>query len=932
MNRKGYIIILFAVAAALIACFILGNSLKGEGKKVKVNKQGLRELCYFEDKNEVDKIFEDTGIERQISTEGISQGKYSLKCIVPDGGGAILSTWKTLPKDWTGYDFLKFDIYSEDEVPLSLFIRDSVRKGYGERYNKEGILLKVGWNKIEVSLVDIGAKINIADIVQLRVFLWQVAGKHVLYVDNMRLEKEVVEQPIPAALEKGQEIKSSAMRVWVIGDCYKVRPHNGKIFGFSDKGDYRKSNWLWDGETKTVTLYGARNEYLAFQIIMEADDRDLVNVNVVSNDLLGSSIISKSNMEFFKEHYVRVTKKSDWPQPSTGTGEYPDALIPFSIPKWGSPFSVQKGRNHAVWVDVYIPEGAKPGSYSGILTINAKALEPISLRLNLYVWDFSLPKDSHLKFWTNYYDLIHGYSLNNDEIKHKIGDYFKYLDIERRIWKFSHKHRLNALLRHAHVYPNYSYNPQKGLKVDWSEYNKRLGPYLDGSLFEDGVWPNIFLLPIFVAEGNKWPHRGNGGNPDGLFGAMCKEFAKHFKEKGWDLSSALIYLGDEPNQKGLAEIKHYARLVHEASPDFKTTVALCSVFSRKTLDELTGYIDIWLVDGGHYSTKLLTPRKKAGEWVGFYQQGEPKIGNENLDTDGLGLRTWPWIAWKYGVDVVYLYSMTEWWPVRDKGTIWTNPKNKSWSNSQGVLIYPGRYIGTDEVIGSVRMKQIRRGMQDYEYMWLARQRGKNPNLVVNSIIQKALDETTRGWGKPGEWSHDPEEWFHARVKLAKMIMGEDVKIKAVTLQKEISEKPRKIICKVDFEGGSQGGWTGGKLEENITFNHSKYALKTIPGSGRYMFLELWKSFKTTEKTKIKFSYYSEGISFLKLQCWSNDDKRNYAVEINPEHGRWNIVTRSLGDFGSDKGGELPGDTINSIHFAAPNKGGFFIIDDVVLYE
>ncbi len=86
-------------------------------------------------------------------------------------------------------------------------------------------------------------------------------------------------------------------------------------------------------------------------------------------------------------------------------------------------------------------------------------------------------------------------------------------------------------------------------------------------------------------------------------------------------------------------------------------------------------------------------------------------------------------------------------------------------------MYPGSRVGIEGVVPSIRLKMVRRGMQDYEYFWLAKQRGKDPDPVVDRIIRRALDETTRPEYTAGEWSKDPKDWARARAELAAMITG-----------------------------------------------------------------------------------------------------------------------------------------------------------------
>ena len=114
---------------------------------------------------------------------------------------------------------------------------------------------------------------------------------------------------------------------------------------------------------------------------------------------------------------------------------------------------------------------------------------------------------------------------------------------------------------------------------------------------------------------------------------------------------------------------------------------------------------------------------------------------------------------------------------RGKREIWENPLNQSWqTNSQGVLIYPGQYVGVRGVVGSMRLKQTRRGMQDYEYLWLLSRIG-NKQLaddIARRIMPKALDESTDAGGDArtmGHWERDPRKWDAARREMAEAIEG-----------------------------------------------------------------------------------------------------------------------------------------------------------------
>jgi hypothetical protein len=88
-----------------------------------------------------------------------------------------------------------------------------------------------------------------------------------------------------------------------------------------------------------------------------------------------------------------------------------------------------------------------------------------------------------------------------------------------------------------------------------------------------------------------------------------------------------------------------------------------------------------------------------------------------------------------------------------------------------MLVYRGETIGLDEPIPSMRLKSLRRGSQDYEYLWLlshARGRSKMVDDAVNALVHGSFDEKL-SLGAPGMWVHDPDEWDRIRIKFGDAI-------------------------------------------------------------------------------------------------------------------------------------------------------------------
>ena len=124
--------------------------------------------------------------------------------------------------------------------------------------------------------------------------------------------------------------------VWAIGDTVRIDPvrsrafeENPKLFPDGVGGDYKNSNLVWDGASRRVSLHAARNETVAFQIVIERTGAKLTNVKVALGELAGpdGSHIPAANVDLFREWYVDVETPSER-NVSLGPGWYPDALLP----------------------------------------------------------------------------------------------------------------------------------------------------------------------------------------------------------------------------------------------------------------------------------------------------------------------------------------------------------------------------------------------------------------------------------------------------------------------------------------------------------------------------------------------------------------------------------------------------------------------------
>ncbi|MCS6860513.1 MAG: DUF4091 domain-containing protein, partial [Abditibacteriales bacterium] len=192
----------------------------------------------------------------------------------------------------------------------------------------------------------------------------------------------------------------SPCAVWWCEGTYKVSRERG----------------LPQAKSKAVQIAAARNEYEPFQIVLRPQV-PLQGVRVTVSPLTrGQTAIN--SIEVALVEYVPITTPSD----SFGSiGDYPDPLVPLSIGSAGaspSRFDVPANVNQPLWVTVYVPKDAAAGVYRGKVRIEPKNAAAMEVPVELRVFDFTLPDDSHAK-------TAYGVHIDNDWHKLQTPEQFK---------------------------------------------------------------------------------------------------------------------------------------------------------------------------------------------------------------------------------------------------------------------------------------------------------------------------------------------------------------------------------------------------------------------------------------------------------------------------------------------------------------------------
>jgi len=543
---------------------------------------------------------------------------------------------------------------------------------------------------------------------------------------------------VPAAGER------SSFQWWIADSLTKVRPLDP--FPVSP--------------VAVAALYAGRNEFEPFQIVLRADEKDVANIDIRVSDLRTSrgAEISRNNITVYFEQFLNVTKPSAI---GGAAGPWPDALIP-RVDRYANekrnafPFALRRGQNQPLWIEVYVPETAQPGEYDGSVGISRGDTVEAVVPIHLTVWAFTLPSTSTLKS---------SFGLNGTMLlKQHLGSYTSDEDLYSLTRLYAKAALLHRISIHggSMVPPKYQY-ADGHMRVDWAPYDAEVGPFLNGSVLGDGPLHGARATSVEL----RTPTAFDTEEQRPLYLA---EWTDHFRKKGWT-DRLFLYLWDEPKpadfpqvvKKGLASpgIRNLVTVpfTPELEPVVRIWVPLINCLEKKP-----GFDDFCA------EAPPLDAYRHEAVW--FYQScashgcniqgGEYFNGwpSYMVDASAAANRVMQWVAWKYRIEGELYYSMNEAYGQRDP---WADIRLFG-GNGDGTLFYPGRpaRIGghNDIPIESIRLKLIRKGMEDYEYLaLLAKLKGHN---AADEFAGRIVQNTWR-------WESRPEVFLNVRRELGETL-------------------------------------------------------------------------------------------------------------------------------------------------------------------
>ncbi len=552
----------------------------------------------------------------------------------------------------------------------------------------------------------------------------------------------------------------------------------------TDRTERIDNSTVFDSRERKVSLFGAANEAIAFQLVVDGGDAEVWDVRVKFSNLYSpdKKKISADSIRMFRMLPVDVHEYPAWyVRLSDRPGEparFYDVLVPVGARGYGQPFKLERNERLAIWVDLCIPRDAASDEYTGMITVTARGYPEQTFRLELKVYDFVLPEAralpamgafSHRALFATFLQRS-GKPFVPVYLDRKLPEIRDGLALMRQLMRLAHEHRLDLFDRA--IRPVMKRDTSGKVRIDWEDYDAIVTPYLSGSAFDDSIGVAGWAVPFW----EEFPDAGRYGGIHskkyvGTASAMVTAIRDHFAEIPESHNRMFVWgYRRSVTSAGYEHQKQFARIYREVDPETpilsRLPVKLPKLTTWKVPEDLADLTDIFAPPGQWLDPSSISPPSDEhplrGTWIcpglGPYI---PPLGVLAGPAD---IRALPWFAMKYNCSALLLPEVLNW-----SGDMLSSP-----AGSDTRWFYPGSIIGLQQVLPSVRLKRLRRGLQDLGYLWLLKTR-RRP-AIADSVIQAltryaALDACGDHYLDPRlhGWVRDGRTWEMARKVLAEEV-------------------------------------------------------------------------------------------------------------------------------------------------------------------
>ncbi|HEX6184199.1 MAG TPA: glycoside hydrolase domain-containing protein, partial [Pyrinomonadaceae bacterium] len=517
-------------------------------------------------------------------------------------------------------------------------------------------------------------------------------------------------------------------RVWAVNDGEKVERDDLR-------SRHRASNSAWDG--RRIKVFGARNEVIAFQVVVEAGADGIGALSVALPELrrrggggiryarpaLDPTDYAGRPIQLFSVNYMNVTEttRANWvwrpgspAAPADTLGWKPVQLVPENAKagRGGFPLKVSPRRSQAIWIEIYTARDLPAGVYEGRVEVTADGRRQ-TLPVELELFDFTLPDENSMHAMV-YYEPLQP-------------ELYQGRNLDPAYHRFAHRHRVELV--HA-----YSVESARAARARFTgeDFTRARGYEGPGESVGNRVIPRSFYGP-----GQDFDERESAWRQSDEWMTFLRE--------NFPAALTFLYMPDEP---GPSEYEHIRRLAENIHSNPGPGKSLPVFVTKRYTKELDGAIDIWDSGPQGFDIEQVRRERERGRRYWIYNGGRPAAGAIVIDAPATDPRATIWACFKHGIEVYFYWHGVHWrhnsqkQGVREQN-VWANPVtfdnrgqprkpagSQGWINGDGVLMYPGEEKlhpeedrGLRGPVSTVQLANFRRGLQDHQYLTLARKLG-----------------------------------------------------------------------------------------------------------------------------------------------------------------------------------------------------------------
>lgn len=493
-----------------------------------------------------------------------------------------------------------------------------------------------------------------------------------------------------------------------------------------------------------------RGEKVFAQAVVSSEE-ELKDVRLSVSDLRnGKSLIGAENIRLQFVSYV-VSDLLD-------TTKYGQCGSREDKSKWGEvlvadvldindSMTVPAGRKQPVWMTVSVPSDARPGKYSGKLTVTSSNAKARSLNVELTVADHVLPPARdwafHLDLWQNPYSVA------------------RYENIP--LWSEAHFEAMRPVMRmlaeagQKSVTATIMSRPWNGQTEDafgsmvtkirridgtwlydytifdrWVEFMFSLGIDRQINCYSMIPWALQFDY-IDQATSSPATFQAAPGSEEynEYWGAFIADFARHLKAKGW-FEKTMIAMDERP----LESMQAVLGLIRKIEPAFK--ISLAGNYHEPVIYDIVDFSETFS-GKQEFPESAKAKRKELGLTTTFYTccaEAHPNMFVISNPDEAAWLG---WFAQADGYDGYLRWAYNSWTldPL-------TDARFRTWPAGDCFVVYPGGR-------GSVRFSKLVEGIQDFEKVRILRSRwqetGNEAKLgQLTGILKSFTSETVLAEG------------------------------------------------------------------------------------------------------------------------------------------------------------------------------------------